>query len=68
MPPNAESESTGVASDRVEYSIEGLHILLAEDHRDLHFALRTLLERAGATVESAYDGREAVAKCDLGHV
>ena len=61
MPPNAESKSTGVASGRVEHSIKGLHILLAEDHRDLHFALRTLLERAGATVESAHDGREAVA-------
>jgi CheY-like chemotaxis protein len=42
-------------------SIRGLHILLAEDHRDLHLALRQFLERAGATVESAYDGREAIA-------
>jgi signal transduction histidine kinase len=41
--------------------IRGLHILLAEDHRDLHLALRQFLERAGATVESAYDGREAIA-------
>ena len=45
-----------------EASVEGLHILLAEDHRDLHFALRRLLEQSGASVESAYDGREAVAK------
>ena len=41
--------------------IRGLHILLAEDHRDLHLALRQFLERAGATVESAYDGRQAIA-------
>ena len=37
-----------------------MHILLAEDHRDLHLAVRQFLERAGATVESAYDGRQAV--------
>jgi CheY-like chemotaxis protein/anti-sigma regulatory factor (Ser/Thr protein kinase) len=41
--------------------IKGLHILLAEDHRDLHLALRQFLEQAGAIVESAYDGRQAVA-------
>ena len=35
-------------------------ILLAEDHRDLHHAVRQFLERAGATVESAFDGRQAV--------
>jgi len=43
-------------------TINGLRILLAEDHPDLHISLRKLLERAGATVESAYDGREAVAR------
>lgn len=41
-------------------SIAGLRLLLAEDHRDLHLALRALLEQAGATVESVHDGREAV--------
>jgi signal transduction histidine kinase/ActR/RegA family two-component response regulator len=41
-------------------TIRGMHILLAEDHRDLHLAVRQFLERAGATVESAYDGRQAV--------
>jgi signal transduction histidine kinase len=44
-----------------EGAIAGLRILLAEDHRDLHLAVRQFLERAGATVESAYDGRQAVA-------
>ena len=43
-------------------SIAGLRLLLAEDHRDLHLALREMLEREGATVESAHDGSEAVAK------
>jgi CheY-like chemotaxis protein len=43
-------------------AIEGWRILLAEDHLDLNFALSTMLAREGATVESVYDGREAVAK------
>jgi len=42
--------------------LRGLHILLAEDHRDLHFALRRLMEREGARVESAHDGHDAVMK------
>jgi DNA-binding response OmpR family regulator len=41
--------------------VEGLRILLAEDHRDLHFAMRQMLEQLGVIVESAYDGRSAVA-------
>jgi signal transduction histidine kinase/CheY-like chemotaxis protein len=60
--PKAESASTGAASGSVENLFEGLHILLAEDHPDLHLALRTLLERAGAIVESAFDGRDALTK------
>ena len=47
-------------ADVGDAAIRGMHILLAEDHRDLHLAVRQFLERAGATVESAYDGREAV--------
>lgn len=50
------------AADDGSRSVQGMRILLAEDHVDLNFALRRLLERAGATVESAYDGEEAVAK------
>jgi CheY-like chemotaxis protein len=42
--------------------ISGVRVLLAEDHRELHRAMRQFLEDAGASVESAYDGREAVAK------
>ncbi len=50
------------ASARPPSTVAGMRILLAEDHRDLHYALRESLERAGATVESAHDGREAVTK------
>jgi signal transduction histidine kinase len=46
-------------------SIAGLRLLLAEDHRDLHLALRALLEQAGATVESVHDGREALARVSV---
>jgi len=64
LPPALEDDATredaGVTPTGP--SVRGLHILLAEDHRDLHDVLRTVLEAAGATVESAYDGREAVAK------
>ena len=37
-------------------------ILVAEDHRDLHSAIRQMLEQLGASVDSAYDGHEAVTK------
>jgi len=53
--------ASAVPAHRDEHSVEGLHILLAEDHRDLHMVLRQLLERSGAIVKSAYDGHEAVA-------
>jgi signal transduction histidine kinase len=50
----------GSAETEKQVSIAGVRILLAEDHRDMHFTLRASLEGAGATVESARDGREAV--------
>ena len=62
LPAAADARSTDAAPARDAYSVEGLHILLAEDHRDLHLATRELLEQSGASVESAFDGREAVAK------
>jgi signal transduction histidine kinase/ActR/RegA family two-component response regulator len=46
--------------DEAAAGLAGLRILLAEDHRDLHTALREKLEQAGATVSSAYNGRDAV--------
>jgi signal transduction histidine kinase len=57
--PARTSDREAAGHDAV--AIAGLHILLAEDHRDLHLAVRQFLERAGATVESAYDGRQAIA-------
>jgi len=45
---------------------EGLRILLAEDHRDMRTTLTRLLEQAGASVDTACDGREAVAKVSSG--
>jgi CheY-like chemotaxis protein len=47
---------------QAEGAIIGLRILLAEDHGDMQLAVRRLLEQAGAFVELARDGREAVAK------
>jgi signal transduction histidine kinase len=57
-----ESPPGGAAPERSTRAIAGIRILLAEDHRDLHYALRESLQREGATVESAHDGREAVTK------
>jgi signal transduction histidine kinase len=60
-----ESSTPDEASVPAAYfndAIDGWRILLAEDHVDLNLALRTMLAREGATVESVYDGREAVAK------
>jgi signal transduction histidine kinase len=54
------------ANEKAASGIEGLRVLLAEDHRDLHVALRALLEQAGATVESVHDGREAVERVQSG--
>jgi signal transduction histidine kinase len=55
-----DAAAHAVAADAPDAAIRGMHILLAEDHRDLHHAVRQFLERAGATVESAFDGRQAV--------
>jgi signal transduction histidine kinase/ActR/RegA family two-component response regulator len=65
--PLETSSQVGAASvagkpSKAAATITGFRVLLAEDHRDLHLSLRKLLEREGATVESAYDGREAVGK------
>jgi len=58
VPPAAGRN--GAAEAETYASIAGVRVLLAEDHRDMHFTLRASLEGAGATVESARDGREAV--------
>jgi DNA-binding response OmpR family regulator len=38
------------------------NILVVEDDRDLNFAYRLILERAGHTVESAFNGDDALKK------
>ena len=60
--PSPDHPQAAKEANQAAAAINGLRVLLAEDHRDLHISLRKLLERAGATVESAYDGDEAVAK------
>ena len=42
--------------------LRGLRILLADDHPDMRMAVRKLLERSGASVDIACDGREALTK------
>lgn len=60
--PPRETSPGGRVWEPSTRAIEGLRVLLAEDHRDLNDALRESLQRAGATVESARDGQEAVTK------
>ena len=60
--PDSKSRSVTRPATRDEGAISGLRILLAEDHPDMQLAVRMLLEQAGASVEVARDGREAVAK------
>ena len=64
----AGSLQDGRAFDRNQLCLDGLRILLAEDHGDLHLALRGLLEEGGAVVESAYNGQEAVDRAVPGTV
>jgi two-component system, sensor histidine kinase len=58
---SARSRGRDVSNEDLS-AIQGLRILLAEDHPDLHEALRRQLQRAGANVVSAHDGEQAVAK------
>jgi signal transduction histidine kinase/ActR/RegA family two-component response regulator len=64
LPAASEWNRTTLAgtAEQTASDLNGLHILLAEDHPDMQLAVRRLLEQAGASVEAARDGREAVAK------
>lgn len=44
------------------YMANKAHILIVEDDKDLNNAYRIILENEGYTVESAFDGKEALAK------
>lgn len=57
-----EADRRDELSSQSDLVPDGLRILLAEDHRDLHFAMRQMLEQLGVIVDSAHDGRDAVAK------
>jgi signal transduction histidine kinase/ActR/RegA family two-component response regulator len=61
LTPGSES-SVPTEPDPPQGELNGLRILLAEDHADMQLAVRRLLEQAGASVTLANDGREAVAK------
>jgi len=52
---------TAVSEPEAEQTLEGLRVLLAEDNEDLQSAMGRLLTLLGATVDSAFDGHEAVA-------
>jgi signal transduction histidine kinase/ActR/RegA family two-component response regulator len=54
----AEPDVTGAHSGE---DVRGVRVLLAEDHPDIQRAMGRLLESAGASVELARDGREALA-------
>jgi signal transduction histidine kinase/ActR/RegA family two-component response regulator len=59
----AGSESKSSPADAVPFpSLDGARVLVAEDHPDMRVGLQLLLEQAGASVETACDGCEAVAK------
>ena len=60
--PSPDTSPGGRVSLSSTRAIASLRVLLAEDHRDLNDALRESLQRAGATVETARDGQEAVTK------
>jgi signal transduction histidine kinase len=68
LPASSELEAASLAgtANPAASGIAGLRILLAEDHPDMQLAVRRLLEQAGASVEVARDGREAVARASSG--
>ena len=52
---------TAVSEPESEQTLEGLRVLLAEDNEDLQSAMGRLLTLLGASVDSAFDGHEAIA-------
>jgi two-component system response regulator MprA len=63
-PVRAEFGSASLAnSANIPTSVlDGVRILVAEDHADMQLAISRMLKAVGASVECAYDGRDAVAK------
>ena len=58
----AEPGSASPAEPATIGDLDGIHLLLAEDGYDNRELIRIVLRRAGATVETVKNGREAVAK------
>ena len=56
----ADLESSNEAPVRNYEGLEGCHILVVDDRRDVWLVAKHFLERAGASVKIASDGQEAV--------
>jgi signal transduction histidine kinase/CheY-like chemotaxis protein len=65
-PAQRSATRTVIAAPTSPRRLPGTRILLAEDNEDLQVALQRLLQAAGATVESAHDGRAAISKAMAG--
>ena len=59
---DAEPEVAGPAEGLAAQELDGIHVLLAEDGYDNRELLQLVLRRAGATVATVENGKEAVAK------
>ncbi|HTU57534.1 MAG TPA: response regulator, partial [Polyangiales bacterium] len=53
-------ESQHYTADKV--SVQGAHVLVVDDRRDMRYLLQTFLEEAGAHVITAANGRDALTK------
>ncbi len=60
--PDELTQEVRASAKRPTQDLTGLRLLLAEDGYDNQLLLRTILGRAGATVDLAENGREAVAR------
>lgn len=56
------SRSTTVGSESPDSALAGRHVLLVEDHPVNQLVARKLLEKSGATVDTANNGKEALVR------